>query len=102
MSKPISIFTRSYYRGTYAKRIAKLPTEVQEIRCSIYVDDILLSGETDDIMEDLKVITIFHKAGFTLHKWHSNMTELEFPAQHAEIERTEQSFAKQQLKVNGD
>eukprot|EP00795_Rhopilema_esculentum_P015888 gene15888-7220_t len=64
---------------------------------SIYVDDILLSGETKINMEELKdkVVKIFDVAGFKLHKWHSNLPELEQDLiQQTDSEISEQSFAK--------
>ena len=52
---------------------------VEEIRKSIYVDDVILSGNA---LEDVKflrteTVKIFERAGFQLHKWHSNEIELE-------------------------
>ena len=79
---------------------AEFPKEVKEIRHSIYVDDILLSGETLSNMEELKdkVAKIFYVAGFKLHKWNSNLPELEQDVtQQTDIEISEQSYAKQLL-----
>ena len=52
---------------------------VEEIRKSIYVDDVSLSGDTLNYVKILKreTIEIFERAGFQLHKWHSNEIELE-------------------------
>ena len=84
---------------------AEFPEEVEEIRHSIYVDDISLSGEIQSNMEELKdkVVKIFHVAGFKLNKWHSNLPELEQDVtQQTDIEISEQSYAKQQLGVGRD
>ena len=84
---------------------AQFPAEVEEIRHCIYVDDILLSGETQINMEELKdkVVKIFDVAGFKLHKWHSNLPGLEQDViQQTDSEISEQSFAKQQLGVGRD
>ena len=52
---------------------------VEEIHKSIYVDDVSLSGNTHKYVKILKgkTIEIFERAGFQLHKWHSNEIELE-------------------------
>ncbi len=81
---------------------AEYPDEVKEIKRSIYVDDTLLSGESKDAMEKLKntAITIFKDAGFELHKWHSNLPELEDQKRVTEsTDSSEQSYAKSQLGV---
>ena len=50
------------------------PKEVQEIKKSIYVDDVLLSDCDPKTLKELKesAINIFESGGFTLHEWHSN------------------------------
>ena len=56
-------------------------------------------------MEELKekVVKIFDVAGFKLHKWHSNLSELEQNVtQQTDIEISEQSYGKQQLGVGRD
>ncbi len=81
------------------------PEEVKEIRRSIYVDDIILSGNTVAEMQELKnkTIKIFNAAGFELQKWHANFPELE-GHQTAEFNTHayEQSFAKQQFGVRAE
>ena len=66
---------------------------------AIYVDDILTGGSSVETVRELKDKTteIFSKATFQLHKWHSNVTELEL----AEVPESEDSlsYAKQQLGV---
>ena len=52
---------------------------VQEIRDSLYVDDIISGGDEISNLHDMKsqMINIFKDGGFQLHKWHSNAAELE-------------------------
>ena len=67
---------------------------VKEIREGIYVDDIHLGGETIDQTSSYKgkAVTIFREGGFCLHKWHSNVKELENSENNNEFEST---FAKE-------
>ena len=67
---------------------------VKEIREGIYVDDIHLGGETIDQTSSYKgkAVTIFREGGFCLHKWHSNVKELENSENNDEFEST---FAKE-------
>ena len=78
------------------------PEVVAEVHESLYVDDLLSGGATMVEAKDLKqqTITIFEDATFSLHKWHSNASELEeVPVLPVDKEET---FAKQQLgKPNG-
>ena len=55
------------------------PREVEEIRQSIYVDDLLLSENTNSEMQILKetTIKIFNEGTFELHKRHSSESDLE-------------------------
>ena len=57
----------------------KYPAVVEEIEKSLYVDDVISGGDTIDQVGELKdaSITVFGEAGFQLHKWHSNVPELE-------------------------
>ena len=54
------------------------PECVEEIERSLYVDDLISGGQTIQEAQRIKdtAIEIFSKADFTLHKWHSNATEL--------------------------
>ena len=75
----------------------KHPEEVDEIRRSLYVDDLITGGETVLKAQHLKgsAQSIFGEAKFELHKWHSNV-----PALESEVPITEeikQSYAKEQL-----
>ena len=79
------------------KKQAEFLTEVDEITDGIYVDDLFLSGETRRTIEKLKadIIEISKRADFTLHKWHSNLPELEDSlSQNVGKGGLEQSFAK--------
>jgi hypothetical protein len=71
---------------------------VERLRRSLYVDDILSGGK--DITEAKQrkdtAIEIMDDAKFKLHKWNSNVPELE--DKNHQIS-DEQSYAKQQLQV---
>ena len=74
---------------------------VEEIRKSINVDDVILSGETFTKVKILKMesVKIFERAGFQLHKWHSNVKELGEDQQNENVlsKADDESYAKQQL-----
>ena len=74
------------------------PSEVEEIQRSLYVDDIITGGDTrNDVLElKGKVKEIFGQAKFDLHKWHSNVPDLE---ENEEPRPSVQSYAKDQLGV---
>lgn len=71
----------------------KYPSAVEEIRKSLYVDNVITGGETADKVHKLKesAIAVFGEAEFELHTWHSNEPELEAGA---EPEDGKQSYAK--------
>ena len=77
----------------------KEPELVAKIRKELYVND-LISGSTTVCktrgLKD-KTTTIFQDACFNLHKWHSNVPELELG--QSPQEEGEQTYAKQQLGV---
>ena len=88
------------------------PKCVEEIERELYVDDILSGGPTTEEVKQKKATTteIFAQATFHLHKWHSNVKELELddvPEDNAkELEpvtvnehEDDLSYAKQQLGV---
>ena len=85
--------------GTLQEHLSKYESRpeyeeaVKEIREGIYVDDIHLGGETTDQTSSYKekAVTIFKEGGFWLHKWHSNVKELEKSENNDEFEST---FAK--------
>ena len=76
----------------------RYPSEVEEIKKSLYVDDVITGGETTDKVRKLKetAVAVFGEAKFELHKWHSNEPELEASR---EFEDGKQSYAKEQLGV---
>lgn len=75
------------------------PEQVEEIRRSLYVDDLITGGETVTETQLLKESceTIFGEAKFKLHKWHSNIPMLEVETMPPE--ETGPSYAKEQLGV---
>ena len=79
---------------------AREPELVAQIRKSLYVDDLLSGKPTVAEAKELKVgaIEIFEDTKFTLHKWHSNVSELE---SEPSVER-ENTFAKQQFSPSTD
>ena len=74
----------------------KRPKLVEEIRKNLYVDDLMSGGATIAEVKEKKsrAIEIFEDATFRLHKWHSNVKELESPSHNDQEEVT---FAKQEL-----
>lgn len=70
------------------------PESVNEVRKSLYVDDLISGESTKDKAKCLKreAVEIFDDAKFELHKWHSNEKELE-----TDCDDYEPSFAKEQL-----
>ena len=77
---------------------AKYPGEVDEIMKSLNIDDIISGTDTVDQGCNLKEVsvTVFGEAGFELHKWHSNVPDLEA---EAELREEGQTYAKEQLGV---
>ena len=76
------------------------PDVVEEIRKSLYVDDLVSGGETVEKVQQLKKTSteIFNDATFQLHKWHSNAPVLE--SEETQLSSSaEDTFAKQQLGV---
>ena len=74
----------------------KQPEIVGEIKKNLYVDDLISGGTTVSKAREMKnaATEIFADAAFELHKWHSNVAELE----STESDPTaDQTFAKQQL-----
>ncbi|KAK3700050.1 hypothetical protein QZH41_004349 [Actinostola sp. cb2023] len=71
------------------------PESVNEVRRSLYVDDLIAGASTTDDAKKLKreAVEIFADAKFELHKWHSNEKELE-----TDYDNYEPSYAKQQLE----
>ena len=76
----------------------KFPEVVAALRKSLYVDDLLNGGQTVQQARERKstAIEIFDDAKFVLHKWNSNVIELE-DTHDQENRDSELSYAKQQL-----
>lgn len=72
---------------------------VKEIRDGLYVDDLMTGGANAEEVKDkkIKATEIFEDASFKLHKWHSNVEELEDKKQVPSHDGEERTFAKQQL-----
>ena len=79
--------------------VTAYPEEVEEIRRSLYVDDLISGGKTVAETENLKksCVTIFGTARFELHKWHSNDPALE--TETNQVEATDPSYVEDQLGV---
>ena len=62
------------------------PREVEEIRRSLYVDDLISGDKTVAGAQHLKQASrsIFRAGEFEMHKWHSNVRALEQPSPHEE------------------
>ena len=73
---------------------AEYPMCVQEIENGLYVDHIITGGSSVETVRELKHKTteIFGKVTFQLHKWHSNVPELEL----AEVPESEDSLSYMQ------
>ena len=74
----------------------RYPAAVEEVKKSLYVDDVVTGGETTERVRKLKesAVAVFVEAQFELHKWHSNEPVIEA---RAEQEDGKQSYAKEQL-----
>ena len=77
----------------------KEPEMIEKIRKELYIDDLISRSTTVCKTRKLKdkATTIFQDACFKLHKWHSNVPELEELAQTSTEE--EPTYAKQQLGI---
>ncbi|CAB4016409.1 Hypothetical predicted protein [Paramuricea clavata] len=75
----------------------KYPKHAEEIEKELYVDDLVTGGiSVQEVREKKEAsIEIFKEASFHLHKWQSNVKELEQNQQSDSSDDT--SFAKQQL-----
>ena len=76
------------------------PKVVDELRKSLNVDDLLSGGRTAEQAQRTKQVAteILQDATFQLHKWNSNLPELD--DQETTQVTDEQTFAKQQLHVS--
>ena len=77
----------------------KAPEIVQEIKKSLYVDDLISRGATTLKAREMKIaaMEIFADAAFELHKWHSNVSQLASIETGQSADRT---FTKQQLGIS--
>ena len=75
----------------------KYPKHAEEIEKELYVDDLITGGTSvQEVREKREVLVeIFKGASFHLHKWQSNVKELEQNEQSDSSD--DPSFAKQQL-----
>jgi transposase InsO family protein len=82
----------------------KHPELVREVRDNLYVDDLMLGGDDATKVREKrsKAIEVFEDATFHLHKWHSNVGNLEESEQRATIPTSddETTFAKRQLGIS--
>ena len=76
---------------------SQYPELIKEIRDGLYVDDLIIGGENAEITAEKKVTTteVFKDASLTIHKWHSNVPDLD-PVSSSPCEE-EITYAKQQL-----
>ena len=76
---------------------SQYPELIKEIRDGLYVDDLITGGENAEITAERKAITteVFKDASFTIHKWHSNVPDLQ--AISSSLCEEELTYAKQQL-----
>ena len=74
------------------------PEIVNEIEKSLYVDDFINGGPNVEAAKQVKETSnkVFAQGGFTLHKWHSNATELDAMSAN-QVSETQETYAKQQL-----
>ena len=75
------------------------PKCVEEIEHGLYVDDLLLGGDTIEEARVMKTaaIEIFEKAHFQLHKWNSNASELEDDTQATNTNQVSESVQQQEV-----
>ena len=69
---------------------------------SLYADDIIAGEDTVDQVHELKgtAILVFKGAGFELHKWNSNVPELEADNQLTEDNQTYPNKDQFEVKPN--
>ena len=91
--------TIEYHLDQYKE---KDPELVEEIRRNLYIDDIIAGGESVSEVKEFKrgAIQVFGEAKFELHKWHSNVPELESDDRVTKL--SEQTYAKMQMNVQQD
>ena len=75
---------------------AEFPDLVRQIEKSLYIDDLISGVPTVQATREVKAgaSNVFGQASFKLHKWHSNVPEVESPSESLSGDTT---FAKEQL-----
>ena len=71
------------------------PETIMELKQSMYVDDVIGGGDSMESTKKFKenIVKIFNEAGFKLHKWHSNVAELE-KEEDVSQKNTDETYAK--------
>ena len=79
----------------------ELMESVNEIKRGLYVDDLILGGESAEkaLEKKTQATDIFKEANFQLHKWHSNAKELEV---NQDLKESEVSYAKDKLGTKSE
>ena len=79
----------------------ELMESVNEIKRGLYVDDLILGGESAEkaLEKKTQATDIFKEANFQLHKWHSNAKELEV---NQDLKESEISYAKDKLGTKSE
>ncbi len=77
---------------------------MEEIRKGLYVDDLMMGGETVDTVatKRTRAVEVFNDGAFKLHKWHSNVKALETSDLSESNDEGELTYAKSQLGSNND
>ena len=92
--------------GTLEQHLEKYEEEhpllkplIEEVRRSLYVDHLISGGNTQEEARNLKesAMSVFQEAKFKLHKWHSNVPELETVGNVSEEQQ--ERYAKEELGV---
>ena len=87
----------------YEEEHPSLKPLIEEVRRSLYVNDLISGGNTQEEARNLKESATsvfqagFQEAKFKLHKWHSNVPELETVGNV--LDEQQESYAKEQLGV---
>jgi len=76
---------------------SQYPELIKEFRDGLYIDDLMTGGKNAEIIAEKKIITaeVFKDASFTIHKWNSNVPDLEAISSSPCEEGL--TYAKQQL-----
>ena len=84
---------------SYEEEHPSLKPLIEEVRRSLYVDDLISGGNTQGEARNLKesAMSVFQEAKFKLHKWHLNVPELETVVNVSEEQQ--ESYVKEQLGV---